>query len=131
MHKLGGVLIGLAASISVAGSAFAEDFNATVGRGGVLKVPFYSYTSDCYAGGMHKLEVVDAPAHGRITTGFEEIVDSDGKCKGTKFRAHVLRYTPAKGFKGQDVFVIRHGYNRDDSFMKLTWSTYRLFVDVE
>ncbi len=60
----------------------------------------------------YRPDIVREPAHGTLSTGHEQqpFQSSAGAhpCNGKPFLANILYYQSAKGFKGEDEFVIRN-----------------------
>ncbi|WP_237152764.1 hypothetical protein [Oryzibacter oryziterrae] len=91
--------------------------------------PFFTYTaSGCGSAGASRVELVEAPKHGKVTFRYEDIVKQGKPCGGHTFRANVMHFKPDAGFKGTDRLVLKFGHFTDTDQMSMVWDkvTYDL-----
>jgi hypothetical protein len=85
----------------------------------------------CQSAGVVEPTVRTKPANGTLTVEVREITLNDKtRCPGAKARGPIFIYTPAKGFRGTDLFEVDIPWSRNEVRGPTIYThTYRITVE--
>jgi hypothetical protein len=112
--------------------ALADDtFDLVVKHGKGIRQPFFSYVDGCGSSGAMRLDLAEAPKHGKVTFRYEDVKKEGKPCGGHIFRANVFYFQPDAGYKGKDQLILKMGHFTNTDQMNMVWNQITLNMTME